>query len=191
MAQLSNTPLLGFPYPGSLDRPCDFDESWCLFTGALDDAFARFESALDRMNPAVPAAMLQLTTQISIGNGNAIPFDTVVIDTAGMTDLDSDLYGITIPIDGRYTIAGYNKQLTGGLLNQQISMTVGSPSTGIQHLILDRNVALGYGNVVDFDVFSFAAGDRITMTTFESGTTARTLLEAWMAVYWHADQEAP
>lgn len=190
---LNYTPLLQLPYPNGLDAPCDFDESWCEFTGALDALFAKYEAAVNRTNPAVPAAMLQLTTQITIGNGNAVPFDTVVIDTAGMTDLDSDLYGITIPRSGRYTVAWYFKQATGGVVNGQISGSAGSSLSGnsISHLTLDRGAGINYGLGTDFEVFTFLQGERITMSTVESGASSRTLIEAWLAVYWHADQEVP
>jgi hypothetical protein len=190
---LSATTLMGLRYPSALDRPCDFDESWCAFTGDIDAVFTKFEQAINRTVPAAPFAMLQLTTQISIGNSNLVPFDTVVADTAGMTDLDSDLYGITVPKAGRYTIAWYFKQLTGGLLNQQISGQViaSKSSFNFNHVILDRNLALGYGNTADWEAASLLEGDRVTLNTFESGVTTRTLLEAWLAVYWHADQEVP
>lgn len=189
---LNNTALMGLPYPNGLDRPCDWDESWCKFTGAVDDVFTKWEAAINRTVPAVPFAMLQLTQTITVGNFAAVPFDTVVADTAAMTDLDSDPYGIIIPKTARYTIAWYFKQLTGGApINAQISGTAGTSQFGIQHLILDRNLALGYGNNTDFEVFTFLQGDRITLTTFESGAPSRTILEAWLAVYWHADQEMP
>jgi len=190
---LNYTPLMGLPYPNGLDAPCDFDESWCTFTGAIDDVFTRWEAAINRTTPAAPFAMLQLTTQITIGNGNLVPYDTVVADTAGMTDLDSDLYGITIVKGGRYSIAFYAKQLTGGIVNAQISATAGGQSlaqqNSISHLILDRGAGIGYGNNCDFEVFTFLPGERITMSTFESGASSRTLQEAWLAVCWHADTE--
>jgi hypothetical protein len=190
---LNYTPLMNLPYPNGLDAPCDFDESWCAFTGAIDDVFTKFEQAINRTTPAVPFAMMQLTTQITIGNNNIIPFDTVVADTAGMTDLDSDLYGITIPKTGRYSMAFYFLQATGGVVNGQIVGTMGGVTSGftISHQILDRGAGINYGCTTDWEAATLLQGDRITMSTFESGANSRTLIEAWMAVYWHADQEVP
>jgi hypothetical protein len=190
VSSLNQTTLMKLRYPNALDKPCDWDESWCTFTGDIDAVFTKWENGLNRSYPAVPFAMLQLTAQVNVGNSQPVPFDTVVVDTAGMTDLDADPYGIIIPKTARYTVAWYFKQLTGGIVNGQISGSGGTVPT-IQHLILDRNIALGYGNTTDFDVFTFLQGDRIVLTTFESGATSRTILEAWLAVYWHADQEMP
>lgn len=193
MASLNKTALMSLPYPNGLDRPCDWDESWCTFTSAIDAVFTKWENAINRTVPAVPFAMLQLTSQITIANFANIPFDTVVADTAGMTDLDSDVYGITIPKTARYTIAWYFKQLTGGIVNGQISGFSNAAASGLslQHLILDRNVALGYGDTTDTEVFTLLQGDRVVLNTVESGANSRTILEAWLAVYWHADQEVP
>jgi hypothetical protein len=195
VSSLNATPLLGLPYPNGLDRPCDFDDSWCTFTAAIDALFTTWEAAINRTTPAVPFAMLQMTTVMNIGNNNLVPFDTVVADTAGMTDLDSDLYGITIPRTGRYTVAyGFNQQ-SGLVVNAQIDGILTGSVAGqlVSHLTLDRGTISGpgYGNMADYDAVTLMEGERVTFSTFESGANSRVLLEAWMAVYWHSDQEVP
>lgn len=190
---LNQTALMKLPYPNGIDRPCDFDDSWCTFTSAIDAIFTRWEAAINRTTPAAPFAMLQLTKSIATGNNNLVPYDTVVADTAGMTDLDADIYGITVPKAGRYSIAFYVRQETGAVVNAQISATVTSSLSNntMTHQILDRGAGGTYGWMTDFDVWTLLQGDRLTMSTFESGATSRTLIEAWLAVYWHADTEMP
>lgn len=180
------TPLMGLPYPNGLDAPCDFDDDWCTFTSAIDAVFAKFEAGLQRSYPAIPIAVVQLTTTITILNFNPVPWDTVAIDTAGMTDLDADPYGIVLPRSGRYTAAACLQQPASGGVNVQSVMTIaGFPERNVSSTVLDND------NNVYQAVISGIEGTRLTLTTFVSGFSTRTLFSGWMAIFWHSDSERP
>lgn len=189
------TPLMGLPYPNGLDAPCDFDDDWCAFTSALDEVFTKFESGLQRSYPAIPIAILQITAPITILNFNPIPFDTVTVDTANMTDLDADPYAIVIPKSARYTAAAALRQNPSGGTNIQSVLTIANANVangGIDNTINDRGAgATVYYNNVFFPVFDALEGDRITLTTFVSGFPTRTAVNGWLAIYWHSDTERP
>lgn len=186
------TPLMGLPYPNGLDAPCDFDDDWCTFTAALDAVFTKFDSGLQRSYPAIPIAVVQLTSTITILNFNPVPWDTVTIDTAGMTDLDADPYGIVLPRSGRYTAAAYLQQNTAPGVNTQSQMTIqGFPERNVDNIILDRGAGVTYYNNCYQAVISGTEGTRLALTTFVSGFPTRTALGGWMAVYWHSDSERP
>ena len=186
------TPLMGLPYPNGLDAPCDFDDDWCAFTAALDSVFAKFETGLQRTYPAIPIAVVQLTTTITILNFNPVPWDTVAIDTAGMTDLDADPYGIVLPRSGRYTAAAFLQQDTSGIVDSQSVMTIqGFSERNVDNIILNRGAGIPYYNNCYQAVISGTQGTRLTLTTFVSGASSRTARGGWMAIYWHSDSERP
>lgn len=190
------TPNMLLPYPNGLDAPCDFDVQWCEFTSAIDAVFDRFEGALARTYPAVPAAILQVTTPVPVSN-NIIPFDTVAIDTADMTDIDADPYTITIKVAGRYTLGGYTGEQTviGGPYTPSIiiNVTPSDPLGAPQSTILDfGTLNINFGNNVHWEVMTLAVGTRVRLITQNGGVSGfRSIDEAWLAVYWHADQELP
>ena len=185
------TPLMGLHYPGPGDAPCDFDDDWCTFTGDIDAVFDKWEAGLNRTLPAVPAAVLLLTTAaaapVTILNFNPVPFTEVVLDTAGMTSLDADPYGITIRISGRYTVAAYTEQDTSGSVDAQSSISAGP----ISNIILDRGAGVQYYNNAYTAVVDLTEGTRVTLTTFVSPAPTRICRGAWLAVVWHSDTERP
>lgn len=186
------TPLMGLPYPNPAGAPCDFDEEWCAFTAAIDGVFTSFESTLRRTYPAIPAALMQMTVQTVLDDQNPVLFNQVVLDTAGMTDMDADPYGITCRRAGRYTLAGYMlfPHSTG---DDQIMININSNIQGQLAFsqMSDLTVIVFHGNNVQTEAVSLVEGERITMSFFQSSAPARTMIEAWLAVYWHADQEVP
>lgn len=186
------TPLMGLPYPAPGDAPCDFDEQWCQFTAAVDAIFDVWEAGLDRAYPAVPAAVMQLTTTtaapVTILNFNPVPFTEVVLDTAGMTDMDADPYGITVKISGRYSCALFTQQDTSGAVDSQSQI---SGPASQNNIILDRGAGVTYYNNSYLCVQDLTAGTRVTLTTFVSPAPTRTLRAALMAVVWHSDSERP
>lgn len=84
------TPNFNLPYPDGSDAPCDFAEQWCDFTEALDAVFDGFEVTISRTVPMIPMAVMRVTEQIIAPSAYNIPYDTVVIDTAGWTAVDID-----------------------------------------------------------------------------------------------------
>jgi hypothetical protein len=190
---MNQTASMGFPYPASTDAPCDFDEQWCEFTGAIDGVFDKWESGLNRAYPAIPAALLRQTELTTIINFNPIPFSEVVLDTAGMTNLDADPYGIVIPRAGRYSIfAAIEENDTSGGAGAQSSLLVSSTDFNISesNILLVLGAGL-YRNNVSAPVLTMTEGMRITLTVFLSGQATRTAPEISLGVYWHSDVVRP
>lgn len=193
----SNTPNFNLPYPNGSDDPCLFAQQWCDFTGAINDVLALFQTGINRANPVVPGAMLRISTPKNIINNNLIPFDEVVFDTAGMTDLDADPYHIYIRRPGRYIFNGFIDKDTSGVVNSQLSLSGQHelPAPGGQFDVTSAILDRGAGN--DYLVTGYSpsqplvAGDRISMF-YNTGTlTAQEVNTAWMSVIWVADTEVP
>lgn len=191
------TPVFKLPYPSGSDAPCDFDEQWCAFTAAMDAVFATWQSGVDRTVPVVPAAKLLLATTTTVPAGNPVPFDTVVADTAAMTDLDADPYRITIPQTGRYTITSMLRKPTSGVLNSEITTSVVTSlggvlaSTNTRGEALDRGAGATYFVPAYTAVVSLAAGTKLTLT-FSIGSLVNVTIEgASLSAVWHSDTEVP
>lgn len=186
------TPLMGLPYPGPDDAPCDFDDDWCAFTGALDGVFDKWEAGLDRAYPAIAGAKLLLTEITSIGNFNPIPFTEVDFDTAGMTNLDADPFGITVQRAGRYTIAAFlEEDLASGGAGAQEVLFIQWPSFNSES---NEVLVLGAGTYREntyWPVVDLLEGARVTLTSFLSAQPTRTARQAWLSVMWHSDVRRP
>lgn len=193
----SNTPNFNLPYPNGSDRPCDFAEQWCDFTDSMNNVLALFQSGIDRANPVVPAAMLRISTPREIITLNLIPFDEVVFDTAGMTDLDADPYHIYIRRPGRYIFNGFMDKDTSGVVDSQFTifaqqeLVAPGGQLDVTSNILDRGGGNDYLNVSYSPSQPLIAGDRVSMffNTGSSGTDE--VNAAWMSVIWVADTEVP
>lgn len=187
-----HTTNFDLPYPVSTDEPCDFAEQWCDFTDALDDVFTGFQVTLGRTMPVVPLAIMEQTIQRSVANNAEIPFDTVLADTAGMTDIDSDLYHITIQRPGRYVVAAGLQKLTVGA--PFVTAFTGISATGkfsAQAMLYDRGAGITYFLNAYHTVETYAAGDKVGLS-YSVGTQNFFLIDAsWLAVIWHSDTEAP
>lgn len=101
------TTNFSLPFPDSSDAPCDFAEQWCAFTDAVDVVFDGFQATLDRTVPMIPLAVLQVTEHVTVGNFVNIPYDAVLIDSAGWTAVDIDNTMISPDMAGvmTYTVA--------------------------------------------------------------------------------------
>lgn len=86
----ASTTNFNLPYPDSTDAPCDFAQQWCEFTDAIDVIFDRFQATLDRTVPMIPITVMRVTEQIVSTVSYNIPYDTLVIDSAGWTAVDVD-----------------------------------------------------------------------------------------------------
>lgn len=187
----NTTPNFALPYPSSTDSPCEFDEQWCDFTEAIDNVFVNFESAITRTVPAVPVAILRQTIPGSFFNFNAIRFDTVLVDTAQMTDMDADPFAITIQRPGRYTVAAGMEKITSGISLPRFTSLFAEPSFNAQSQLLDRGAGVSYFLNAYFAVETYAAGDKIRLS-FSIGTQVFVpIVSSWLAVVWHSDTEVP
>lgn len=186
------TPNFSLPYPSASDEPCDFAEQWCDFTQAIDAMFDTFDEAVDRTVPTIPMASIRLSTGYDAINLNPVRFDTVLIDTAGMVDLDVDPFRINITRRGRYSVMGFISKISAGTpLNSQITLLVGSSSFTILAGAIDRGAGFPYRINAYIPVVSLEVGEQVILyfNTGASGTSGVTT--ASLSVAWHSDTEVP
>jgi hypothetical protein len=193
----NNTAIFNLPYPAATDAPCDFDEQWCDFTDAIDNVFATFQAGIDRAYPTIPIAMVQQTTPRSILNLENHPFDTVAIDTAGMTDIDADPFHVTIPRPGVYTVAAgmifpSPALVLNGFLSLQVTQDVFSGfSVDVQAEALDRGAGVDY-HITGYAPARFLPqGLKLGVTHNFGNQSVKTITSTWLSVSWHADTMVP
>jgi hypothetical protein len=180
------TANFSLPYPAPSDDPCLFAEQWCDFTDAIDAVIANFTLGADRAVPLIPAAMLRATITRAILPGNPIPFDEVVFDTAGMTDLDADPYHIFIRQPGRYTTAAFFSKVSSGAVNSVTTLQM----ENIQGHILDRGAGPAYYLPLYSPSQNFlTVGTEVSIEYFSGSNSPQDIDSAWMSVFWHADTE--
>lgn len=193
----NTTPNFALPYPAATDEPCDFAEQWCDFTAAIDDVFATFQAGIDRTIPTIPIAMLQQTVTRSILNFSPLLFDTVVIDTAGMTDLDSDLSRITIPRNGVYSLNAGMVFASPGVVNGPIFMAFnqdifpGGLAVNVSSEALDRGPGLDYRLTANGPARFIEQGVKLGIYFDFGVATLYPIVSSWMSVSWHADSMVP
>ena len=191
------TANFALPYPNATDEPCDFDEQWCDFTEAVETVFARFQAGIDRAYPTIPIAMLQQTTPRSILNLENTLFDTVAIDTAGMTDIDADPFHITIARPGVYTLAAGmlfpSPAITlNGYLDISLTQSFfGGFSVSVQNQALDRGAGVDYHISAYGPARLLPQGLGIGLTHNFGNQSVKTITSSWLAVFWHADSMVP
>jgi len=180
------------PYPSGVDRPCDFAEQWCEFTAAIDGVFDTFQAGIDRTIPVIPMALVQLTAPASVFNFNPIPFDTVLVDTAAMVDMDVDPFTITIKRPGRYTVAGGIQKPSISSGTAQTSIFI-QPENDAQAIVND----IGTDGVIVYcldaykSVETHAVGDQIRLAYSVGTSNFFTISSAWLSAVWHSDTEVP
>lgn len=188
----SNTVNFNLPYPNGTDEPCDFAEQWCDFTDALDGVFDTFQGVIDRTIPVVPLAILQQTVARNIPNLGIVQFDTVLADTAGMTDIDVDPFHITVRRPGRYTVgAMLQKQTVGVPFIVAYTSVFVNPHVNAVADLLDRGVGVTYYFNPYYTVDTYAAGDKISLSFAVSANPTVAIEASWLAVVWHSDTEVP
>ena len=189
----NNTLNFNLPYPAGTDRPCDFAEQWCEFTTAVDAVFAVFQAAIDRTIPVIPMAILQQTTVRSILNSAPLIFDTVLVDTAAMTDIDVDPFSITIQRAGRYTVAAYVQKPTAGapFVPAEWSIFI-EPQSDAQGELIDRGAGVDYHLTAYKAVEShFTVGTKIRLSYSVGNQSSFNIDRSWLSVAWHSDTEVP
>ena len=194
-AHLNPTPLLGLRYPNGAAAPCDFDEDWCVFADDIQVFFDRWQSALYRVYPAVPGALMHMTVARTVNQGELVRFDTVEFDNASMTDMDADPYTITIPRTGRWTVSGFMSQLHATSGDDQLGIFITDAAAGGVQVARDQMTDLVV-NVTAYvqcetQVITLTEGARLQLGFFQSGAPPSQMIEAWMCAYWHSDAEVP
>lgn len=192
-----STTIFHLPYPASTDDPCDFAEQWCDFTEAIDAVLDTFDAAIDRTVPVIPAAMMRLSDPAVVVDSSAIIFDTVIIDTAGWTDMDADPYHMTVDRTGRYTVGVFifvNSQaaIPPGFLGGWVLAEApdGSATTLASMEVVDVGVNFylmsGYKAA-----HSLVAGTQLSAIFTAGNITNRTIQDAALFAFWHSDTERP
>lgn len=184
----SFTPVYGLEYPDALDAPCDFPEDWCTFTADVDAVLDRFELGASRVIPAIPVAKVLVTEPVVIPEFQAVPFDTVSIDTAGWTNFDTNNKIITVPRTARYTVTAGVIVSPQGVVNSTWNLFVNSSVFSFVDA-LDRN-SFDVGMVAQA-TGTITAGTEVSMfmlagTALPAGYTVQ---RASLAIYWHSDAE--
>lgn len=188
------TPNFGLPYPGPGDAPCDFPQQWCDFTDAIDTILDGFQVTIDRTVPVIPVALLQQPSAQFVVNGGAVPFSTLLVDTAGMVDMDSNPYQITIRRTGRYTVAGgmLCPTETPAFPPAFIGITIDEPS--IQFSTFDYAYP-GPNNIIHMNasvpVATLNAGESVQLMLNRGSVGNFQVDAAWLGVFWHSDTEVP
>lgn len=190
----NTTTNFALPYPAPGDEPCDFPQQWCDFTDAIDVILDGFQATIDRTVPVIPVALLQQLTPMFVTNGAAIPFNTLMVDTANMTDMDNNPYQIMIRRTGRYTVAG------GMIVPTEnpafppsfVGITIDEPS--IQFSTFDYNVP-GPNNLIHMNstvpVATLNAGEAVQLMLNRGAVGSFQIENAWLGVFWHSDTEVP
>lgn len=186
----SFTPVYGLEYPDALDAPCDFPQDWCTFVAGVDAVLDRFELGASRVLPAIPIALIQVTTPVLVPEFEPVPFDTVSLDTAGWTNFDTNNRIITVTRTGRYTVCATANVAPQGVVNTTWSLLIGGGTFPAVDA-LDRNTfdigitAQSTGTLtqgVELSMFMLAG------SSIPGGYTVQ---RASLSVYWHADTERP
>lgn len=188
----SLTPVYDLPFPDALDAPCDFPEDWCAFTVAVDAVLDRLELGAQRVIPAIPIAKVMITEPVTLTAGQAFPWDTVAIDTAGWTNFDEDNRILTVSRTARYSVLGAALVGPSGLANSSYVLFIDNVLfTDPDYL--DRNIAgVNIGITTQNDSDEIAVGTEISMNIIRSGSSGTIPLQsASLTVFWHADEERP
>jgi len=192
------TPNFALPVPGPLDEPCDFPEQWCGFTDAVQAVLDTFETVANRTNPWVPLAQMRLTTSVVLVPQSNVPFDTLVLNNAGMIDFDTNRTTITINRPGRFlsvlnTLSTFDPianvwqylqfQPTGGFAINR------TPSLNAK-LSQINGVDIGSTLTAVFHVTTPPVNVRVIIDWL-SVTQTITVDAATLSLFWFADRGAP
>lgn len=103
------TPNYQLPYPAPGDSPCSLSDTTCAFGDAVDTQLDALQAIVDRTAGSVPMAVVStvglkqyIIDPNSTGFNYNVTFDSVLVDTDGMTDLVSNPQGFTIQTPGIY-----------------------------------------------------------------------------------------
>jgi hypothetical protein len=184
----ATTTNFGLPYPTALDEPCDFAVQWCAFTDAVQTVIDGFQDVVDRTNPVIPIARLEVTTPVTIVAGSEIPFDSVTSDTASWVDFDADPRGVTINRAGRIVMVGSATCTSTGVNNNYLRLFI----SGDQDVVLDRTNYPTVGlNTAQTNVITTSVRRSLKVTRDDSTTANITVERATFSVFWFADRATP
>lgn len=192
------TPNFSLPVPGPLDEPCDFAQQWCDFTDATQTVLDSLEAVADRTNPNVPMAKLELRGGArDLPADSLIPFDTLVLNNAGLVDFDASNSSITINRPGRFlavcnVLFTYNT-VANMYFNMQffpIGSGAISKSIGIDHGL---NIGLINVGMCATGIFYVTTPPVVVRVNVDMVTTpdVESIELAALSLFWYADGASP
>ncbi len=130
------TPIYGLPVVEGSDRPCDVDDWSCNFATAVETQLEALDEVINRTFVTTPMAWVRSTTSVTqiVGIGGALQpnFDTVVVDTDNMVDLNANAARILTQHGGMFYLwysARGTRLLPGGSSAAPIIQFTVSPLT--------------------------------------------------------------
>jgi hypothetical protein len=208
MPAVTNSQFL--PYQVSTDRRCDAPEVWQAFLSAFEARYRPMVNLANRLTN-VPMAMVERRTPWDIATmgspGGTISYDTVVLDTDGMVNLDADPTAITPQRRGWYLAHGFLRVRQPDLVVSGIGDLGLSFSGGFAGNFSAHNTEAGY-MLTDIRIIPLFASDSIDvqstygfywnpeesgagfpdpLTMNKTGDNTTTYSFAQMAAIWIAD----
>lgn len=182
------TANFALPYPDALDEPCDFAEDWCAFTDAVNGVATRYENTVNRTVPTIPMAVLVLDQPVVIIDDGVIPFDSVIVNTAGWVDFDSSTSDIVTDRAGRFVATASAIIDTPLLAGTGVTLQIntGIPMSDGQLDRAQSSLGLCTTNIITL-TGPIAHNVRVSRT----GTGDIRVNTATFAVWWHADTATP
>lgn len=208
MSALTNSQFL--PYQTGADRRCDAPAMWQQFLARFETQYRPMINLANRLEN-VPMAMVERRIPWDIATmgspGGTISFDTVVLDTDGMVDLDSDPTAITPQRPGWYLAVGLLRVtqpnlVISGLGDLGLSFSGGFAGNAAAHNTQDGYMLTDIRIVPPFDsdsvdVFSThglywnpaeaGAGVPDPISMSKTGDNTTTYSFAQMSAFWISD----
>jgi hypothetical protein len=193
------------PYFEGTDSPClntgtvcDPSTVWCDFTQIVADAIEGFDMIINRTADAIPLATVAYLPDTPTAIISDIPFDTVIVDTDNMVDLNT-FQGITPSRNGVYLITS-RVHVADPAANLLVSYwtTVGSettPGDGATEPTLATGEIRGGGTggfrtLSSSTYWQFTGTEPIPRTVnLSNGEDLSTVLTsaAYLTVAWHSE----
>lgn len=205
MVALTNSQFL--PYQTGADRRCDAPDAWRDFLAQFEAQFRPLSNLAARLSSA-PMAVVERRTPWDVAtlgsSGGQVQFDTVIVDTDGMVNLDLDSRSITPQRPGWYLGYGWIRALKSqiGTDNMSVSFTGGFAGNASNRDTSDPTVEIDVITVPPFDNQSVdvytsigkpwfpteaGAGVPQPWTLQKGGSNTASYNFAQMAVFWISD----
>jgi hypothetical protein len=206
MVALTNSQFL--PYQTGSDRRCDAPDVWRDFLAQFEQQFVPLSNLAARL-ASPPIAVVERRTPWDVAtlgsSGGQVQFDTVVIDTDNMVNLDFDNRSVTPQRPGWYIGYGWIRALksqigvgdlmsvsfTGGFAGNASNRDSSDPVVALDPITLpmDDNQSLDVYTSVGKPWFPTEAGAGVPQpwTLQKGGDNASSYDFAQMAVIWIAD----
>jgi hypothetical protein len=140
------TPQYGLPIVEGTDRPCDYDDTSCAFAEAVEAELDALDAVVARTATTIPVGWVRASAPFTVTQNTTTnvfanpPFDTVMMDTGNMVDLDS-FNGVTVRQAGLYIAWIYGRgqaTVVGGTDTNASYTVIADPIANISNSFLPR-----------------------------------------------------